>query len=93
MTRMRERPGSNRRSATWISFGKSVARTLPHPPAGATGGGRLDLYEAAKRYGELLAAGAQIGVIPQIEVWGFSENLSRLGEAVFVAIESGHADA
>ena len=63
------------------------------PPAGATSGGRLDLFEAANRYRALLVSGADIGVTPQIEVWGGSQNLSRLGEAVFVAIESGHDDA
>jgi len=63
------------------------------PPAGATDDGPLDLLQAARRYRELLQAGAEIGVIPQIEVWGFSANLARLGEAVFVAIESGRADA
>ena len=34
-----------------------------------------------------------MGVVPQVEVWGFSNNLSRLGESVFVAIESGHPKA
>ena len=64
------------------------------PPAGATNTGqKLSLLAAAERYAELLSAGRQIGVVAQVEVWGFSENLSRLGEAVFVAIESGHPDA
>jgi sugar phosphate isomerase/epimerase len=60
------------------------------PPAGATGEPRLDLLRAAERYRALLEAGKQIGVIAQLEVWGFSKNLSRLGETAFVAIESGH---
>lgn len=63
------------------------------PPVGATRNVKLDLFEAAKRYHALLEVGAGIGVVPQVEVWGFSENLARLGEAVFVAIESGHKDA
>ena len=63
------------------------------PPAGATGGEKIDLFAAADRYRALLEAGASIGVIPQVEVWGFSKNLSRLGETVFVAVESGHKDA
>lgn len=62
-------------------------------PAGATRDVRLDLFQSAERYRALLAAGADIGVTPQIEIWGFSDNLSRLGEAVLVAIESGHPDA
>lgn len=63
------------------------------PPAGATRNVRLDLFEAAKRYHALLDVGRGVGVIPQVEVWGFSENLARLGEAMFVAIEAGHPDA
>ncbi|MCA9232670.1 MAG: sugar phosphate isomerase/epimerase [Planctomycetales bacterium] len=63
------------------------------PPAGATKDVQLDLFAAAERYRALLVAGAEIGVVPQVEVWGHSANLSRLGEAVFVAIESGHPDA
>jgi 2-keto-myo-inositol isomerase len=60
------------------------------PPAGETNNAKIDLFAAAKRYHALCEVGQAIGVIPQVEVWGFSKCLSRLGEAVFVAIESGH---
>lgn len=63
------------------------------PPVGATKDAGLDLFEAAKRYKALLEVGDKTGVIPQVEVWGFSKNLSRLGESMFVAIESGHPKA
>jgi sugar phosphate isomerase/epimerase len=63
------------------------------PPTGATNQSNLNLFEAAARYRELLLVGDQIGVIPQVEVWGFSKSLSRLGESAFVAIESGHPKA
>jgi sugar phosphate isomerase/epimerase len=63
------------------------------PPAGATDKPGLDLFQAAKRYGALVDLGRQMGVAPQVEVWGFSKNLSRLGETVFVAVESGRRDA
>ncbi len=66
---------------------------LAAPPTGATNQSDLNLFEAARRYGDLLKIGDQIGVIPQVEVWGFSKSLSRLGESAFVAIESGHAQA
>lgn len=66
---------------------------LAAPPSGATNGDRLDPLVAADRYRALLEAGADIGVVPQLEVWGFSLNLSRLGESTMVAIESGHPDA
>jgi sugar phosphate isomerase/epimerase len=63
------------------------------PPAGATNEPRLDLLKMAERYRALLEVGQEIGVTPQLEVWGFSKNLSRLGETTFVAIESGHPAA
>ncbi len=69
--------------------GKRIAA----PPAGATSEPGLDLLIAAERYRALLELGDQMGVVPQVEVWGSSKNLHRLGESVFVAIESGHPKA
>ena len=68
-------------------------KRLAAPPSGATNQTDLDLFAAAKRYGELCKIGDETGVVPQVEVWGFSKSLSRLGESVFVAIESGHPSA
>ena len=34
-----------------------------------------------------------MGIIPQCEVWGFSKTLNRLGETVYVAVESRHPKA
>jgi sugar phosphate isomerase/epimerase len=51
------------------------------------------LLKAAERYRALLEIGDQIGVVPQIEVWGFSQNLHRLGQSMFVVLESGHPKA
>ena len=66
---------------------------LAAPPAGATDTPGLDLFNASKRYRALLDAGDQIGVLPQLELWGFSKNLNRLGECACVAIETGHPKA
>ena len=63
------------------------------PPAGATDLPKLDLMAAAERYRALLEAGDQIGIVPQLELWGFSKNLNKLGECVCVAMETGHAKA
>lgn len=63
------------------------------PPSGATKERGIDLFKAAERYRALLEVGREIGVVPQVEVWGFSANLSRLGETTFVAIEAQHPDA
>ena len=69
--------------------GKRIAA----PPVGATKQTDLNLFAAAERYGALMKVGLEIGVIPQVEVWGFSSSLSRLGETAFVAIESGSPQA
>ena len=64
------------------------------PPVGAhRGSPKLDLFKVAERYRALLEVGDQTGITPQAEVWGFSDNLSRLGETMFAVIESGHKDA
>ena len=69
------------------------AKTIAAPPVGATKEAGLNLFKAAERYRALCEVGDEFGVTPQVEVWGFSKNLSRLGESVFVAIESGHPKA
>jgi 2-keto-myo-inositol isomerase len=63
------------------------------PPFGATERTDLDLRKVAERYRALLDLGDGYGVTPIVEVWGFSKPISRLGEAAFVAIESGHPKA
>jgi 2-keto-myo-inositol isomerase len=63
------------------------------PPAGATDRSDMNLFTIAERYGDLLKVGEEVGVTPQLEVWGFSKTLSRLGETALAAIESGHPQA
>ncbi|TXT22384.1 MAG: xylose isomerase, partial [Planctomycetota bacterium] len=67
--------------------GKRIAA----PPSGAQG--PVDLLKAAERYRQLCELGRQFGIVPEVEVWGFSKALSRLGETAFVALESAHPDA
>jgi sugar phosphate isomerase/epimerase len=69
--------------------GKRIAA----PPAGATDRADMNLFRAAERYGALVDLGEKMDVVPQVEVWGFSKCLSRLGETTFVAVESGRAKA
>jgi len=69
--------------------GKRIAA----PAAGATDVETTDYLKVAERYRALLMIGDHIGVVPQIEVWGFSKTLTRLGQAVMAAIETGHPDA
>jgi sugar phosphate isomerase/epimerase len=63
------------------------------PPIGATEGILLDLPQVAERYRTILQLGDQTGVVPQLELWGFSKNLSKLSEVAYVAIQSGHPSA
>ncbi len=63
------------------------------PPAGATDNANLDLHKAAERYRLLLELGDRMGVVPMVELWGFSKCLHLLGETAYVAIESGHPKA
>ncbi len=69
--------------------GKHIAA----PPAGAHGTPDMDLLEIAQRYHAVLDLGRKMGVVPQLEIWGSSKTLGRVGEAVFVAVEAGHPDA
>jgi sugar phosphate isomerase/epimerase len=70
-------------------------KRLAAPPIGAQqkDAAPVDLMTAAKRYRELLELGDKMDVVPQVELWGFSTNLKRLGETALVAIESGHPKA
>lgn len=69
--------------------GKRIAA----PPAGATNAPLTDLNAIAARYRALCEVGHQIGIVPQLEVWGFSKTLSKLSETMYAVIESGHPDA
>ncbi|HUS39988.1 MAG TPA: TIM barrel protein [Pirellulales bacterium] len=69
------------------------AKRIAAPPSGATDQADLNLLAAAERYRALLVLGEKTGVVPQLECWGHSRSLSRLGEIAFVAIESGHSSA
>jgi sugar phosphate isomerase/epimerase len=63
------------------------------PPAGATRDTDISLLAAAERFRTLIEIGESQGVLPQLEVWGFSTTLSRLGETMLVATESRHPKA
>jgi len=69
-------------------------KRLASPPVGATDAkANIDLRQAADRYRELLELGDRMEVVPQVEIWGFSKTLSKLGEGALVAIETGHPKA
>ena len=68
-------------------------KRLAAPPVGAQKITGMNLFVVAERYRKLLELGDEMGVVPEVEVWGHSQTLGRLGEAVFVAVESGHPKA
>lgn len=63
------------------------------PPVGGTETPGLDLKKAAERYRAVLELGDTTGVVPHLELWGFSKNLGRVSEVFYVALESGHPSA
>jgi len=68
-------------------------RRIAAPPAGATDVSDLEPQRIAERYRALLELGERMGVIPMLEVWGFSRTLGRLAPAAAAAIDAGHPAA
>jgi len=60
---------------------------------GATDTSIPDLKVIAERYRTILELGDSFGVVPQIEMWGFQKNLSKVSEVLYIATESGHPSA
>lgn len=62
------------------------------PPIGAHRSDSVSppLDTIATRYRELCKVGQAIGVRPQLELWGFSPTLHKLGELAYVAAEAAH---
>lgn len=63
------------------------------PPVGATNEAGLNLDAAAERYRALLEVAKPFGVLPQLELWGFSKNLHSLAQVLYVAAAADHPDA
>jgi len=68
--------------------GKRIAA----PPGGAYAA-PMDLERVAERYRKLLELGREAGVVPQLELWGSSKTLHRLGEVAYVLVEVARPDA
>ncbi|MDV6029738.1 MAG: sugar phosphate isomerase/epimerase [Phycisphaera sp. RhM] len=70
-------------------------KLIAAPPIGAHRGGSVSppLELVAERYRALCEIGASVGVRPQLELWGFSPTLSKLGELAYVATAAAHPAA
>ena len=44
----------------------------------------------AERYHAILEMGSKIGVVPQLEMWGFQKNLQDVAEVLYIAMKSRH---
>lgn len=97
-TRRKKGLETAKRDMDWVR--QIGGERIAAPPIGATGGASprddpknsqpiVDLLAAADRYRALLELGQSMGVTPEVEVWGFSKTLRRLGEAFLIASECG----
>ena len=70
-------------------------RFIAAPPFGASkpDQAKPELGRIAERYRAILELGERTGVTPILELWGFSQTLSRLSEVVYVATETAHPQA
>lgn len=68
-------------------------RRIAAAPAGIYRAPGVDLNRVAERYRVVLELGRQMGVVPQLEIWGGAKTLGRMSEAAFVAIAADHPDA
>ncbi|MBK1879580.1 sugar phosphate isomerase/epimerase family protein [Pelagicoccus mobilis] len=63
------------------------------PPSGAQKSESIPLDDVAERYHAALEVGRQSGVLPLLEVWGFSTNLYKASQVMYVAAAANHPDA
>lgn len=63
------------------------------PPVGVTNEPMTDFSKMADRYRALCQVGAEEGVSPELELWGFSKTLCRMGEVAHVVTEAAHENS
>ena len=68
-------------------------KRLAAPPVGATDRSDIEPARLAERYRALLEIGESIGIVPELEIWGFSKTLGRLDVAAYVAVAADHPNA
>jgi sugar phosphate isomerase/epimerase len=68
-------------------------RHIAAPPAGINRTPGVDLRKVAERYRAVLELGREMGVVPQLEIWGSAQTLGTVAEAAFVAVAADDPDA
>lgn len=63
------------------------------PPAGIQKDEIVALDDVADRYRALLELGDEMGIVPQVEMWGGHPVIGTVEKAVYVAIRAGHPKA
>ncbi|NNE93170.1 MAG: sugar phosphate isomerase/epimerase [Verrucomicrobiales bacterium] len=63
------------------------------PPAGVGKDEVISLDDAADRYRALLELGDEMGVVPQIEMWGGNKTIGTVEKAIYIAVRSGNPKA
>ena len=63
------------------------------PPAGVPRGEAVELDAASERYRELLELGDEMGVVPQVEMWGGNASIGTVEKAIYIAVRAGHPKA
>ncbi len=60
------------------------------PPAGATDKELPSYDKVADRFRALVEIGVKQGVLPQLELWGFSKTLYKMSQLMYVAAQCAH---
>lgn len=63
------------------------------PPVGVTDRTDMNLDVLAERFAALVQVGREEGVWPQLELWGFSKTLHKLGEVAYLLAQCGDVNA
>lgn len=67
-------------------------KRIAAPPAGATDK-EISSYDAvAERYVDILELGLSKGVVPHLELWGFSKTMYKLPQLLYVAAQTGRTE-
>jgi sugar phosphate isomerase/epimerase len=68
-------------------------KRLACPPSGITERSDVPHAVIAERFRAVGAMGRAIGIVPQLEVWGFSKSVTTLADAAMIALAAGDPDA